>query len=143
MNEEQLNILIERYFEGDTTAKEEADLRRALALCKFDTPQVREVKAVIGYAAIAARGHRPRSHAFVAKVASLVASVALIAGIAIYMWPSPVIYGYAYGQEIRDEGQALMFMNADFEAFSIASADVETGIAADLSLFSSVFSENN
>lgn len=141
MTESELNILIDRYFDGDATAAEEALLRRALEGSPWRSAKADEARAVMAYSAMAHRKAQPgvRRHksAFIYKVAGIAACVALMASVSILFKPR-ADYGFANGERITTSEQAMLLMNDDFAALAQASSTVEADIVADLSLFNDV-----
>ncbi len=75
--------LAEKYFEAETTRKEESALRRFLATEESNIPQFNEIKAVLGYAAtarhFAEKGKRRKRMAFgsIARYISVAAAIAI------------------------------------------------------------------
>lgn len=141
-----INTLINKYFDGETTVAEERQLREMLANPAYDSPEADEARATMAMidamAATAHRNvhlkpalHRPR-HAFWSQCAkaAAVAVVITVGAIAIFK-PSPDCVAYAYGHRVDSPELALQFMMSDLEAVGAAQDAVQTQIAADFSAF--------
>lgn len=80
MKQEELDKLVERYFDGDTTLSEESTLRQLLATGRYDSEAAREAMAVMGYTVSVPRvGQRSFSRRKTWTVAASIA-VLVIAG---------------------------------------------------------------
>ena len=135
MTQEELNILIDRYFDADMSVAEERELRAFLATCPWQSQKIDEAKAVMGYATMPMRRQRrrPALRAFQAA-----AAVAAIVVVAVALWPARTAYGFAGGERIASAQQAVELMHSDLAALAQASAAANADIEASLSLFSNI-----
>lgn len=119
MTPQQLDILIERYFDGLTTTAEEKMLRAELADSRFDSPLAREARAVLSFSAVQpdARIAKKRSNGrrILLRVAAAVA-VLMIAAVSVYRATSPAdsdtsnCYAYVNGVRITDNNAVMQLM---------------------------------
>ncbi|MDE6160987.1 MAG: hypothetical protein K2F77_04950 [Muribaculaceae bacterium] len=136
MNTQELENLIRRYFDADTSLSEETLLRRELARPEASAPSADEARAVLGLFAAqrgrqSASSHRSRVWATAAGLALLIA-----AGVSFHtlnQTESRTQYiAYVNGTVITDSKHVLAMMNSDLADMRSASADVDDAIAADL-----------
>lgn len=143
MKKEDIHILIERYFEGETTLAEERWLRENLPKMQGESPEIDESLAVMGYAAISdkdkIRRKRSISYRWIAVAASLV--LLLTAG-GIYTHhlhssQKSTFMAYSGGVKI-DRDEAMHLIAAQMEEMSEASHDIKTEVEDDLADFRNI-----
>lgn len=135
MNQHELDRLIARYFDGETSLAEERRLRLLLARPEATGDAADEARAVMGvFAAQRAAMHTQRRTRRTAPW-RVAAAITLIAGVAVaLLLPRHEVGNYtAYcdGTEITDRDHVLAFMQADLSAMGHAAADLGTSVAAD------------
>lgn len=128
--------LIERYFEAQTTAEEEAALRRFLCSPQGSAPRYDEVRAVMGFLAVghslhqrsAVRTARPKPlwH----RVAGIAASVVLVIGFLVAGWHAlsadkEVYVAYVDGRKITDRDEVLRLMHISFDEVAMDEPQAE------------------
>ena len=91
-DKEKYTVLMQRYFEGETTPEEERDLARYVA--KTDDPEFDELRGVLGYLSIGRQETRRRSRAVRFYAYALAASVAIVAALTA-LGGSPTTQTYA------------------------------------------------
>lgn len=152
MTTDQLDILIRRYFDGDTTLDEEQQLRLLLADHAYDSPQADEARAVMGMIGAMARKHkrRPMEKSRIspkmrwpalARAAAVAALVAV--GAVTLLQSSPDCVAYAYGKRVDSPELAMHFMMSDFDALGDAQSQVQNQIEADFSAIANALNDEN
>lgn len=137
MNTEQLNTLIERYFNGETSVAEERILRDELAASQLGSPEINEARAVMGYSIAQRNTHHKANNRRVWLRAA--ASLAIIATLTVTAYRlnlndhiSTQCFAYVDGQRITDNDQVINMM---FEGLSnVADAADESQLQAISSL---------
>ena len=79
----RIDLLIDRYFEAETTEAEERELRLALAATKCRSAKIDEARAVLGYLAIGRNEARRRRIFTLPHVAAAAAVAAVCAAVAL------------------------------------------------------------
>lgn len=115
MNEKELNALIARYMEGETTCEEERRLEAYFqAHADVDEPLRLIRQLVLGLGALAehqlaqtdspaAKPKRSRLHIYVRRIAGVAASLLLIAGLALTLYRSQnYCEAIVYGEPVND-----------------------------------------
>lgn len=115
MNEKELNALIARYMEGETTCEEERRLEAYFqAHADVDEPLRPIRQLVLGLGALAehqlaqtdppaAKPKRSRLHIYVRRIAGVAASLLLIAGLALTLYRSQnYCEAIVYGEPVND-----------------------------------------
>lgn len=110
MNEKELNALIARYMEGETTCEEERRLEAYFqAHADVDEPLRPIRQLVLGLGALAEplaqtdQPKRSRLHIYVRRIAGVAASLLLIAGLALTLYRSQnYCEAIVYGEPVND-----------------------------------------
>lgn len=111
-DKEKYTILLQRYWEAETTPEEERDL--ALYAARVDDPDFTEIRGVLGYLSIgrehkARRQRTVRIYSWTAAAASIVAVLAI--GLSLLFRPAQRAdercVSYAYGVQSNDS-EAIM-----------------------------------
>lgn len=114
MNEKELNALIARYMQGETTCEEERRLEAYFqAHADVDEPLRPIRQLVLGLGALAeplaqtdppaAKPERSRLHIYVRRIAGVAASLLLIAGLALTLYRSQnYCEAIVYGEPVND-----------------------------------------
>ena len=119
-NQKELEQLIERYFDGDTTTQEERELRQCLAECPWSSEIIDEARFTLGF--FATHSQLKRRHIIRLsgrfRITSIAASVAVLLAIGIGMlWQSQqskdMCVAYVNGKVIHDEKEVLSLMQGD------------------------------
>lgn len=143
MKREYINILIEKYFEGETTLAEERRLRENLPRMRGESPEIDEALAVMGYAAASdkdsVKKKRKPSYRWVAAAASF-ALILTAGGIYThYLKDSQKSTFMAYSGGVKiDREEAMQLIAAQMEEMSDASQDIKTEVEDDLSDFRNI-----
>ena len=137
MNAQELEQLIQRYFDATTTSAEETLLRRELARPEAQAPSADEARAVLGLFAAQRKRHTARRHSR-SRIWAAAAGVALLlaAGgsfVAQRDAATQASYiAYVDGDVITDSQHVLDMMRSDLDDLRDASVSVDDAIAADL-----------
>lgn len=126
-SQQELEQLIERYFDGMTTVEEEETLRRTLAHCPWDSQAIDEAKAVMGYFAVhcsrqrhlATRGKRLR----ITGIAATVAIILAVGGYALWhqQRPDDVCIAYVNGHVVQGDDQVMAMVADDLDRIDNAA----------------------
>lgn len=137
----ELEQLIERYFEGETSVQEEQELRQCLADCSWSSELIDEARFTMGYFA----AHRKtRQHVakrnYQRQIIGIAASVAIILGIGIsvfsshWLTPQYECIAYVNGEVISENQEAIMSLIAqDLNDMDMATREMAGIIADDMS----------
>lgn len=126
-SQQELEQLIERYFDGMTSVEEEETLRRTLAHCPWDSQAIDEAKAVMGYFAVhsdrqrhlATRGKRLR----ITGIAATVAIILAVGGYALWhqQRPDDVCIAYVNGHVVQGDDQVMAMVADDLDRIDNAA----------------------
>lgn len=140
MTKEERHILIERYFEAETSAEEERKLRDVLLKLPYPDAEEREALAVMGYASVKPNrethsrkriGKRMLRYAAVAGGLILVAAgLATALNIEMRKQQSRCI-AYVGGVEITDEAHIMALVSSQLSEMSEISEEMDTEIMGD------------
>lgn len=137
LTQKDLERLIGRYFEAETSESEEALLRNCLARGRYRlTPEVREALAVMSLSACAA-GRKRRRRSFY-SIAGIAASLAIVVSVAIHVHHAEnagMCEMYIAGVQVSDRARVMEAIEADLKELSDASAASNDVIGAELSEF--------
>ena len=145
----RLNRLIDKYFEGATSLREETRLRRLLADSRFQGENVDAARAVMGVFAVARQidgqarslGIGVSRHRRLSPIASAAASIALlfVASVALTGRAGASDLSKAFAKvgstTINDPEAISSMMMADLASINEASETIESSIADELSIF--------
>lgn len=146
MNEKELHILIERYFDGDTSVTEERRLLDALLSHPPGDREVDEALAVMGFARVVVPAEMTARRLFkrIMTAAAVVLLVISAAG-AFFLTtsqssaPQSECYAYVGGERIEDKNQIESIMKIQMCDMGDAADEVEKQLAEDLGDFKGLF----
>ncbi|MBQ6167731.1 MAG: hypothetical protein IJK41_09940 [Muribaculaceae bacterium] len=136
----ELEQLINRYFDGETTVQDEQALRETLADCPWSSDVIDEARFTMGYFA----AHRNEQQRVAKKtnrsqIIGIAASIAIILAIglpAIYHnWfaPQSQCIAYVNGKVIANNQKAVMSLIVqDLNNMEMATRDLDNMIASDM-----------
>lgn len=135
-SQEELERLIERYFDGETTLDEEAALRQALANCPWTSSVIDDAKMVMGYFAAHSK-HQRRASSRTARrqhigIAASIAFMLAIGGIVLWSQQrqqADQCIAYVNGKAISNDDAVIALINNDLDRIG----DASQGMAAQLS----------
>lgn len=142
MKRENLHILIEKYFDGETTLAEERLLRDNIIKMRGESPEIDEALAVMGYAALSgnnrAMGNKPISYKWI--VAASFAMILIAGGIYTqYLHTSHKSTFTAYSGGVKiDRDEAMQLISIQLEEMSEASKYIRTEVEDDLKDFRNI-----
>jgi len=125
-NQAELEQLIERYFDGETSVQEEQMLRAALADCPWSSETIDEARFTMGY--FAAHSHetqRTKKSNSRRQLIGIAASIAIILAVGVYAWhhhqPGDVCIAYVNGQVVQDNDKVMALVADDMSKMDNAS----------------------
>ena len=138
-NQAELELLINRYFDGETTVQEEQVLRETLADCPWNSEVIDEALFTMGYFAAHREQQRSAKKSYRRQAIGIAASVAVILAIGIpvlhHNWfaPQPQYIAYVNGKVIKDNQKAVMALIAqDLNNMDMANREMAGAIADDM-----------
>ncbi len=126
-SQQELEELIERYFNGMTTVEEEAILRSCLARSLQHSHKIEDAQMVLGYfAAMTSSQRRSVARGFRQRLVGIAASIAIIiAAGSIAFWhmlqPGGVCIAYVNGHVVQDNDQVMALVSDDMNLMSNAA----------------------
>lgn len=135
-NQAELEQLIGRYFDGETTIEEEQTLGAVLADCPWSSETIDEALFAMGYfAAHKQQQRRTVTMAMRRRAIAIAASVAVLLTVGIgLLWqtrqPSDVCIAYVNGQTIHNEQEVLALMQGDLNDMSNATQSLEEQLSS-------------
>lgn len=140
---DELEMLIDKYFECELTEHEELLLHRIIACTSLDSPKIREYKAVMSYPIIASKIKVHRKSTFRKWLnLSVAACIAIILGAGVYTLRGneeasmKQCIAYVGNNVIEDEDIVMQLIANDLSAFREASALIDENMEEDLSALS-------
>lgn len=131
MDSEHLSQLLDRYFRGETSSKEEATLRRILLSQDAPaTPEARAAAAMLGLAdephegmASAIRLHTGPARPWRIAAATAASAAAIIAVAITLTLTRPTVYGYVNGRPVTSLAEARTCSESMFSDMRADGAD--------------------
>ena len=125
-NQAELEQLIERYFDGETSVQEEQMLRAALADCPWSSETIDEARFTMGYFAAHSReGQRKAKKTNRRQLIGIAASIAIILAVGVYAWhhqqPDDVCIAYVNGQVVQDNDKVMALVADDLSKMDNAA----------------------
>lgn len=132
---QELEQLIERYFDGLTTVEEEAALRACLARCPWHSESIEDAQVVMGYFAALSKDQRhSAARTTRQRIAGIAASIVIVLSVAVFaLWhqwqPMDECVAYVNGQAISNDREVMALVENDLSSIGNASQ----GMTAQLS----------
>lgn len=132
---QELEQLIERYFDGLTTVEEEAALRACLARCPWHSESIEDAQVVMGYFAALSKDQRhSAARTTRQRIAGIAASIVILLSVAVFaLWhqwqPMDECVAYVNGQAISNDREVMALVENDLSSIGNASQ----GMTAQLS----------
>ena len=127
-NQAELEQLINRYFDGETSVQEEQMLRETLADCPWSSEVIDEARFTMGYfVAHRKAGQQTSKKSYRRQVISIAASIAIILAIGIptmyHSWfaPQPQCIAYVNGKVIDNDEAVMALIASDLSKMEDAS----------------------
>lgn len=126
----QLEDLIERYFEGQTSQQEEQLLKENLADCPWESEAIDEARFTMGYfAAHKQQSRRVENMNTRRRAMGIAATIAVLLTIGVgLLWqsrqPEDVCIAYVNGQTINDKDKVLTIMQSDLNDMGNATQGI-------------------
>lgn len=149
MTKEERHILIERYFEAETSAEEERKLRDVLLKLPFPDAEEREALAVMGYASVIPMSNNHASETSsksylrnvsfgkrMMQYAAVAGGLIVIAAGIAAVWNARLqeqsrCIAYVGGVEITDESHVMDIVSSQLAEISEISAEMNSEISGD------------
>ena len=135
-NQADLEQLIRRYFDGETSLQQEQQLREALAHCPWDSEIIDEARFTMGYFAAHAREQRLRDHKVDRKrIMGIAASIAVILTVGGYViWhqqsADDVCIASVNGKIINNDEAVMALIEKDLSTMEDASHSMATQLSS-------------
>ena len=132
---QELEQIIERYFDGLTTVEEEAALRACLARCPWHSESIEDAQVVMGYFAALSKDQRhSAARTTRQRIAGIAASIVVVLSVAVFaLWhqwqPMDECVAYVNGQAISNDREVMALVENDLSSIGNASQ----GMTAQLS----------
>lgn len=146
MNEKELHILIERYFDGDTSVTEERRLLDALLSHPPGDRAVDEALAVMGYARVSGPAEMTARSLYRRIMTAAAAVLLVISAVGVFFLTTShtsgtqsECYAYVGGERIEDRDQIESIMKVQMCDMGDAADEVEKQLAEDLGDFKGLF----
>lgn len=145
-NQAELERLIGRYFNGETSVQEEQLLRETLAHCPWSSEAIDDSRMVVGYFAAHCREQK-RTFKKISRrqMIGIAASTALIIGVGILaLWHPSVennsmCVAYVNGKTVNNDETVMAMIESDLNEMG----DASMGITAQLSSMSEAIELDN
>lgn len=127
INQQELEQLIERYFDGMTTIEEEDMMRQVLAQCPWKSEVIDDARVVMGYfAAHSEQQQRQATRGMRQRIIGIAASIAIILAVGAFaLWrqqqPSDVCIAYVNGQIVQDNDKVMALVANDLSKMDNAA----------------------
>lgn len=144
MKKETIHILIQRYFEGETSVAEERELLECLLKIRNPDDEEREALAVMGYARMDVNNQVKGNRLFgirrllsgnVIKIAAsviIVMTVGYIVVAALSKGQATGCYAYVGGERIDNRTEVLHLMMSDMAEITDATSDLREEVRGSL-----------
>ncbi len=127
-NQAELEQLINRYFDGETSVQEEQMLRETLADCPWSSEAIDEARFTMGYFVAHRKARQQTSKkSYRRQVIGIAASIAIILAIGIpamyHSWfaPQPQCIAYVNGKVIDNDDVVMALIESDLSKMEDAS----------------------
>lgn len=125
-NQAELEQLINRYFDGDTSIHEEQELRQCLADCPWSSELIDEARFTIGYFVTHGKEQRATKKSHRRQIIGIAASIAIVMGIGgTIFWQQNHVdnmcIAYVNGQTINDDDAVMAIVKKDMNNMAGAS----------------------
>lgn len=126
-NQAELEQLIDRYFEGETSIEEEQMLQHALADCPWHSDAIDEARFTMGYFVTHRQeAHRSSKRNYRRQLIGIAASIAVILAAGGYaLWhhqqPNDVCIAYVNGMVVKDNDKVMALVASDMSKMDNAA----------------------
>lgn len=145
ISDEQLDALIQRYFDAATSFEEEEMLRRAVA--HRTEPRFNEIRAVLGFFVAKRRLRHSNRMAVWKRAAAVAAAVALIATAGFNLMQGNAESGTCYamvgGTRIDDESQVLSLMQSGLGDIGDAAMEADISVQSQMADIASFINDDD
>ena len=138
-NQNELEQLIERYFDGETSIQEEQLLREALANSQWTSETIDEARFAMGYFTTHRQERKEASKFNRSSIIGIAATIAILLTVGIpalsHRWstPQPEYIAYVNGKVIANNQEAVMsLIEQDLNNMGMATHEMDNAIADDM-----------
>lgn len=140
MNKDNLKTLIERYFDGDTSVKEEKELLATLLSLPDGNKEREEVLAVMGYSAMIPPAKATKNKFWLRYVSAAAIFLLLsLTGVSVFFsgmsGRNNECYAYVNGERVENKTQIRLLMQGQLKEMSEASDEIQRQIREDINDF--------
>lgn len=136
LSQEQLEAMIEQYFDCTLSDDDERRLRRELASTTFSSAAIDEARFTMGFLSMgmarsqASREPAQRWHKPWMRVAAAAATVALVVSAGLYVTrmataPRDECYAWVNGHKVSDDKVVMRMIQSDFDDIDRASSSID------------------
>lgn len=134
LSQEELERLIDRYFECDLSDAQEQQLKQELAVTAFRSDNIDEARFTMGFMSAGMRLHRGRGSNVNGnrtwKIVSAAASVILILAVGlgvrnVKLGQDEACYAYVKGHKVSNESEVMALIHNDLDEVHIASSGID------------------
>ncbi|MCM1503782.1 MAG: hypothetical protein NC127_01100 [Muribaculum sp.] len=152
LSAEELDELIECYFDCTLSEDDELSLRKVLSVTSLDSPSIREAKAVMGYgvalkAKMSAKSKDRNWRTKWFRITGVAGAVAILLSIGAYMHHESTdedyCVAYVNGQRINNQEAIMQMMKVDLLTMQAGSESVAGNIDSDFSALREAIGELN
>lgn len=136
-NQAELEQLISRYFDGETTVQEEQALRQCLADCPWSSEAIDEARFTMGYFAAHSRQQGRKSRWLTSdRIIGIAASIAVILAVGGYViWhqqpqTADMCIAYVNGKTIDSSEEVMSLIENDLNTIGEASQGMEAQLSS-------------
>ena len=134
-NQAELEELIGRYFDGETTVDEEQALKQCLADCPWNSETIDEARFTMGYFTAHKQQQRASKVSNRFRYATIAASIALLMAVGIgsfwhFQQPKDMCVAYVNGKTIDNDDAVMALIANDLNAMDNASMSMEAQLSS-------------
>ena len=136
-NQAELEELIKRYFDGETTIEEEQALTQCLAACPWNSETIDEARFTMGYFAAYRRQQERKSRWLTRdRIIGIAASIAVILAVGGYViWHQPpqaadMCIAYVDGKTIDSSDEVMALIENDLNTIGEASQGMTSQLSS-------------
>ncbi len=148
MSQAELEQLISKYFDCETSEAEEAALKQALAECGYNSPVIDDARVAMGFFLVGKTVDsglkRKRASVYLWRAMSIAATVAVLIMVGAGLFRTDDILeddkciAYVNGEVVHDQDVVMSLIKHDLNNVNSASSTVENSIENQLSAIRSV-----
>ncbi|MBQ7940780.1 MAG: hypothetical protein IJ328_00015 [Muribaculaceae bacterium] len=148
---EELEVLIEKYFEGETTGEEERCLRAELSDCAYRSSLIDDCLVAMGYFSVGRRAEREKTvrarMTLFRRAASAAAMTAVVLVLGLTLFKSNEVLveddciAYVGGEKISDKDKVIAMVESELSSIGETVSEDRNSIMDELSGIKGILSE--